>query len=214
MSYILEALQKAERERALGRVPDLSAAHAPAAAPPHRPWPWLLGLGLLANAAVVAALWLWPQPQPPAAPALARPPDTAAPSSLPPRPPVSPPVPAPAPVAAPAPRTAGPAPDRPPSAAPLPPAPAPAAAPPSAPPADARPPRLALLPESLRGALPPLNVDAHVYAEDPAKRFVLINLRRYREGERLEEGPLLQAITREGVVLSFRERSFLLPVHP
>lgn len=55
------------------------------------------------------------------------------------------------------------------------------------------------------GQLPlmkPLYVDIHVYAGDPSKRFVFVNMKKYREGERLEEGPMLQEITPTGVVLS------------
>ncbi|WP_125181604.1 general secretion pathway protein GspB [Thiohalobacter thiocyanaticus] len=47
-------------------------------------------------------------------------------------------------------------------------------------------------------------LDVHVYAEAPAQRFVLIDLRRYREGERLDSGGRLEAITPEGVIIEAR----------
>lgn len=47
-------------------------------------------------------------------------------------------------------------------------------------------------------------LDVHVYAEAPAQRFVLIDLRRYREGERLASGGRLEAITPEGVIIGAR----------
>jgi general secretion pathway protein B len=68
-----------------------------------------------------------------------------------------------------------------------------------------------LLPETNRRA-PELSMDIHVYSDQPDKRFVLINSRRYREGERLSEGPLVEAITREGAVLRYEGQRFLLSV--
>lgn len=59
--------------------------------------------------------------------------------------------------------------------------------------------------------LPPLSVDLHVFAEDPAKRAVFINGRRYTQGATIAEGPTVDQITREGAVLSYRGRRFLLP---
>ncbi len=56
----------------------------------------------------------------------------------------------------------------------------------------------------------PLYVDIHVYADDRAKRFVFINMQKYREGERLGEGPVVQEITRAGVVLSHQGNEFTL----
>jgi general secretion pathway protein B len=57
---------------------------------------------------------------------------------------------------------------------------------------------------------PALSVDLHVYGPDPAGRFVVINGHRYREGDTLSEGPLLEAITPEGAVLNYRGSRFLL----
>lgn len=59
--------------------------------------------------------------------------------------------------------------------------------------------------------LPELSVDLHVYATDPAKRAVFINGRRYTQGAQISEGPMLEEITPEGAVLSYRGRRFLLP---
>jgi len=65
---------------------------------------------------------------------------------------------------------------------------------------------------SLAGSisLPPLHLDIHVYSEKPAERFVFINMRKYREGEKLNEGPTINTITDEGVVLRHQGRDFLL----
>ena len=64
-----------------------------------------------------------------------------------------------------------------------------------------------------RGAtsLPELHVDIHVYSERPAERFVYINTRKYREGNELSEGPRVQTIVEEGVVLQHLGTRFLLP---
>ncbi len=65
------------------------------------------------------------------------------------------------------------------------------------------------IPQALFAQLPDsLRLDVHVYAKNPAERFVLVNLQKYREGETLREGPLLEAITPEGVILSFRGQRF------
>ncbi len=59
--------------------------------------------------------------------------------------------------------------------------------------------------------LPELTVDLHVFTTDPAKRAVFINGRRYTQGARIAEGPMIEEITAEGVLLSYRGRRFVLP---
>jgi general secretion pathway protein B len=59
--------------------------------------------------------------------------------------------------------------------------------------------------------LPELTVDLHIYTDDPAKRAVFINGRRYTQGAQIVEGPVVQEITREGAMLTYRGRRFLLP---
>ena len=59
--------------------------------------------------------------------------------------------------------------------------------------------------------LPALTVDLHIYANDPAKRAVFINGRRYTQGAHMAEGPIVEEITPDGAVLSYRGRRFLLP---
>ena len=58
--------------------------------------------------------------------------------------------------------------------------------------------------------LPDLHIDIHVYSENAAERFVFINMKKYDEGSFLDEGPLITAITEEGVVLEQNGISFLL----
>jgi general secretion pathway protein B len=59
--------------------------------------------------------------------------------------------------------------------------------------------------------LPELKLELHVYSNDPAQRFVFINSHKYSEGENLAEGPRVEEIRSDGVVLSLRGSRFLLP---
>jgi len=65
--------------------------------------------------------------------------------------------------------------------------------------------------DELAGAgVPQLNLDLHVYTTRPAERLVFINSHKYREGDTLAEGPVVQQITPRGVVLEYGGRSYLL----
>jgi general secretion pathway protein B len=69
---------------------------------------------------------------------------------------------------------------------------------------------------SLSGSqtLPELHLDVHVYATRPAERFVYINMRKYHEGAALQEGPTVERIRRDGVVLNYQGLRFILPRQP
>ena len=218
MSYILEALKKSEQERQLGAVPRPEAALVSAATPSRRLWPWLLSAVLLVNAGLLLWLVLKPTATPPPAVSAAVPPADAMSDG------------APAPSArtqeraAPPPADPPPAGDRQPPPAPQPvPAPVAKAAPtapargsvqwlpdPAAesqvavdapPPAPPPAPHWEELSAAERNGLTRPRLDVHVYAETAAQRFVLINLKRYREGERLDTGGRLAAITPAGVII-------------
>ncbi len=60
-------------------------------------------------------------------------------------------------------------------------------------------------------SLPHLNLDIHVFAPQPAERFVFINARKYREREQLREGPTVIEITSDGVILELQGQRLLLP---
>ena len=64
----------------------------------------------------------------------------------------------------------------------------------------------------LRGliALPELHLDVHVYSEAGDERFVFVNMKKYREGERLREGPYLESITPQGIILQHNGQRFIL----
>jgi general secretion pathway protein B len=59
--------------------------------------------------------------------------------------------------------------------------------------------------------LPELHLDIHVYSEKPAERFVFINMGKYKEGDRLAEGPAVREIRPDGVVLDQGGTRFLMP---
>jgi hypothetical protein len=81
-----------------------------------------------------------------------------------------------------------------------------------APPAE-RIPEVFELPPQLRRDLQGLRIDLHAYFDDPARRFVLINMREYRHGDRLDgSGARVAEITPEGVVIDYGAGRALLRV--
>ena len=206
MSFILDALKKSETDRQ--QKGSAEFANVPVSAPNDGPprWLWVLGALLVVNIVVVAGLLMRPEVQPVEAaapqPSAAVVTDSvteapqqefaaeiaAAKQNVPPRE---------EPVAT-AETETTPEPE---------PAPAQVAAPVNA---------LALptVQEVIANGsltLPALHVDVHVYSESPADRFVFINMAKHKEGSVLAEGPRVQSITPEGVVLSQNGVTFLLP---
>ena len=66
------------------------------------------------------------------------------------------------------------------------------------------------LPSEFRSGLTLPRLDLHVYSDDPQSRFILVSLKKYREGERLESGLLLEEVLPEGMVMSYRGERFLV----
>jgi general secretion pathway protein B len=58
--------------------------------------------------------------------------------------------------------------------------------------------------------VPTLNLDLHVFNDDPARRFVIVNGARYREGATLREGPTVAEITSDGVILDNQGTRFIV----
>jgi general secretion pathway protein B len=56
-----------------------------------------------------------------------------------------------------------------------------------------------------------LHLDIHVYSENPADRFVFVNMVKHREQSRLDQGPVVSEITPDGVILAYEGKTFLLP---
>jgi general secretion pathway protein B len=59
-------------------------------------------------------------------------------------------------------------------------------------------------------SLPPLRLDMHVYSPKRDGRFVFINMRKYFEGQAIQEGPTVQHITEGGVILSYQSKRWEL----
>ncbi len=225
MSYILDALRRSDQERRLQRGRPLAAN----ASRPHRAHGRNLLLGALAalllpNAAILA-VWALRGAPGPAAPSdgvaqtpiggAAPPPAQARGGSLLARAAegeptrwldpweVDPPE---------QPETAAPPVE--PAAAETPPEPAasadtpePAPAPPATPlPTDA--PLLEQLPDATRERLGAVEIGVHVYAEAPSSRFLIFNNARLREGEQLDNGLRLIAITADGAIFRFQQQPF------
>ncbi|MBY0469194.1 MAG: general secretion pathway protein GspB [Burkholderiaceae bacterium] len=207
MSYILDALKRAEAERSRGEVPNIHAPPVPVGdterdGSPSQPLVRLGGiLGLIL---LVAAVWWW-SANPSAAPG-----DVAVNAPV---PAALPPVVA-RPEAAAAPPTAG----RPaPSPRPQQPAVVVSAAPSSPlvfrplpsdpvarPAAEGRVYQVKDLPNDIRAALPAVAVGGASYSENPASRMLIINGQIYHEGDRLTPELTLQQIQLRTAVLSFR----------
>ncbi|MCU0835299.1 MAG: general secretion pathway protein GspB [Chromatiaceae bacterium] len=75
-------------------------------------------------------------------------------------------------------------------------------------PAAAVPPEQLRLPPDVEARAPAFLMTVHVYDEDPAKRFVLINALKTKEGERTREGLVLEEVLPNGAVLSFNGHKF------
>jgi general secretion pathway protein B len=56
----------------------------------------------------------------------------------------------------------------------------------------------------------PMHLDIHVYSDTRTERFVFINMKKYKEGETLNEGPSVDEITSTGAILSYRGKRFTL----
>ena len=73
-------------------------------------------------------------------------------------------------------------------------------------------PPLPLTPAHPDPTLARLQLDIHVYGDRPERRFVLIDGRRYRQGDSIEPGLLLETITPDGAIVNHRGRRLTLTV--
>lgn len=238
MSYILEALKKAQAERQLGSAPtihDLSLQAAPQDRARGTAVPlWAVLSGAAVLAAGAAFLW-WrqvppapvvqlasapaAQPAPPLATPSLPPPVAAAPAAqsapvaaapLPPAAPVQAPLAVPPAVQA-APKPAAPVPVAPRVAAAAPvPKPVPKPAPQTPAPEDSLP--LARdLPQSVQQGLPQLAFGGYMYSNNPADRLLLIDKVLRHEGEEVAPGLTLEKLLPKAAVLNFRGTRYRVP---
>lgn len=209
MSYLLDALRKAERERRLGEVPDLGTETVDGTASRGSGLPvwvfWLIGAVVAVNLGGMAAIWwAWSAEPPASLPAAA---ETA---------------PMPAPPAAvavaidPAEKAMPPAdtPDEPVARTVPEPVHLPEPTQPSASPSDqddnSVPTRRALS-AAQQQRLPDLDMNGLLYSSIPGRSFVLINGRRYHQGERTAAGPAVESIDENGAILNHEGLRFRLP---
>lgn len=68
------------------------------------------------------------------------------------------------------------------------------------------------LSSSMRGSIGTLDMNVLIYSSTPGRGFVIINGKKYRAGDTLEEGPDVVEIRTDGVVLDYRGTEFMLPV--
>ncbi|MGB5260639.1 MAG: general secretion pathway protein GspB [Gammaproteobacteria bacterium] len=215
MSYILDALKKADRERDLGEVPDLETAHwgVRRHARP-QPWMWIAGALLALNGLWIAIVLLdrdgndvpsgteitRTETVAPAPGSVVPVPRTAREAVLPattrPRVPVRPPV-----------QQAAKAPSS---------VPSPVQTPvttrtsqsPQTPTGEFDFPEWRELSLELRSGFKLPRIDVHVYAEDPARRFIMADLKKYREGETLANGAVLEKIHPGSIQLNYQGTRF------
>ncbi|PVV17148.1 MAG: hypothetical protein B6D79_17125 [gamma proteobacterium symbiont of Ctena orbiculata] len=68
------------------------------------------------------------------------------------------------------------------------------------------------MPSGFVANLPSMSIDIHSYDKRAAKRYVLINMEKYREGDYLAEGPKLVEILPQGAVMEHMGERFILPI--
>jgi general secretion pathway protein B len=70
------------------------------------------------------------------------------------------------------------------------------------------PPQELRLPPDVKDRLPAFLMTVHIFDADPDKRFVLINARKLREGDRTRKDVVVEEILPDGVVLSYEGHRF------
>ncbi|MGB5718287.1 MAG: general secretion pathway protein GspB, partial [Gammaproteobacteria bacterium] len=66
------------------------------------------------------------------------------------------------------------------------------------------------LPLEFRSGLTLPHIDVHVYDDDPARRFILVDLQKYREDETLESGAVVEAINEDNIQFYYQGTRFLM----
>jgi len=226
MSYILDALRRAEaeRERDRGAVPGVYAQPAvvnltPARSRLHGPAWWGVAAGGLLGAAAVAALWFGGRatvtpppvatlPTVAAAPGPATPAAVTAAGAAPVAPvvPAAPVTPNPSPLAVVSAPQAVPSPPPPPAASAV---PSPAAKPAVA--AESRPQPWGELSAEQKREWPSLSIGGSIYSDSASSRFVMINGQVVREGEAAAPGVTVERIGPKSAVLRWKDRRVELP---
>ena len=232
MSYILDALKKADQDRTLGKVPDLEVAHwGERRSKRSYRWVWVLGALLLINGALLVVLLGYDDAVVSSGDGLSGPADSMPVTPVPraegvmapppreiarPREPVY--VPSPVPARQPTTVKQAPRPviqaetvvnqPTPPDLAPSPafvrpPAPAPTPAT-----ASSSVPEWSDLSLEFRSGFTLPHLDVHVYSDNPEKRFILVDLQKFREGDTLGSGAVLEEILPGSIQLYYQGTRF------
>ncbi len=196
MSYILDALKKAEEERRKGEVPGLEVLHEPAPVTGRRGHAFLLVLAAVSAAVAASLLFTKLDQDAPEIPAPPRPRAAEAVTAM--------------RFSRPAVPTADTTAADNPTVAPQ--AQAPEPSPPPAAPAETALPELSALPETMRAALPEITISAHFYSDDPGSRMASVNGRIVHEGDQAAGGLTVRRITPDGVIFEASGRLFTVPV--
>lgn len=239
MSYILDALKKAQAERQLGTVPTLDAAPVYGGAGPASPNPWLILVLALLVLGLLLGVLLWREMMAPVAgigapAAIALPEATKAEASdaqaletkvatkvdtkadtkvaMKAAPKVAA-TPKTADVAMATPKAA--------EAAPVPAAPAAATSVARVAPAQSAPapsaateagvPLLRELPEPIQRQIPAIAIGGYIYSKNPADRLLLIDKALRREGDELAPGLMLEKLQPTSAIFSYRGYRYLVP---
>lgn len=190
MSYILDALRRADAERERGAVPGIHAQQVPTPGSDARrgpaPWVWMAGGAALLLLSMLAWQLTSGDDEPVPPPVASLPPPLPVPA---PRPPAAVSLP---PIVAEAPRPK--------------PAPVASAAAPTV--ADARVPTLQELPENLRRQIPQMSVGGSIYSDHAPSRFLIINGQIFHERDKIAPDLVLEQIKLKAAVLSFKGQRF------
>jgi general secretion pathway protein B len=66
------------------------------------------------------------------------------------------------------------------------------------------------LPLEYRSGLVLPHIDVHVYSDNPGRRFILVELQKYREGDALENGAVVEVINKDSIQLNYQGTRFLM----
>lgn len=69
-------------------------------------------------------------------------------------------------------------------------------------------PAAAIRTQSRPADIPEVEIHGHLYSDNPAESFILVGGRIYHEGERLPDGVVVVKIDRKGALLNYRGRRF------
>ena len=204
MSYILEALKKAQAERQLGSAPTLHAMpiHAgDSGAGRARPRNVRLAVAGAALGLAAIAVLVWRQHAAAPTPAAVPPQQLAVPATA--TPAAAPPVPT---AAEPA-RMRTPTHPAPPVLA----KPAPAAAAKPAPAAEDLPPTLRELPDNIQREVPTVAIGGYIYSKNPEDRLLLVDKTLRHEGEEVAPGLTLEKLLPKAAVMRYKGYRYRVP---